>query len=204
MFTGLVEAHSKVLNFHSRNDVSELHIAIPDSFNDIEVGDSIATNGVCLTVESFDSEKMVFALGPETLKLTVLNNEYLAKINEVNLERSLRFGDRVHGHLVTGHVDAVGSVDFVQELTEAWILNFNFPKNLKPYIWKKGSIAINGVSLTVNDVSDLQFSVCLIPETLKKTNLSFLKKEDLVNLEVDSMARAWVHNMPELAEERGC
>lgn len=192
MFSGIVEAQSQVVSTSSQPGLVRIAVRKPEQFNDIKTGDSIAVNGICLTVEKFDESKIEFALAAETLRVTGWSESSL-KSSNLNLERSLRMGDRVHGHFVSGHVDAMGKVQARREVGASLELDINFPQTLKPYIWKKGSWAINGVSLTVNEVRENSASVCLIPETLERTNLSKLREGDLVTIEVDPMARGLIH-----------
>lgn len=194
MFSGIVETQASVLSFEPIGSSARIRITRPESFNDIQIGDSIAVNGVCLTVTSFNSEIMNFDLGPETLKITGWNAENFCNA-AVNLERSLQANSRVHGHFVSGHVDEMGQVTNVIPMGEALELWIEFSKDFRPYVWKKGSVGVNGVSLTVNEVLAHQFQVTLIPETLKRTNLSRLKVADSVSLEADPMARGMVHFM---------
>lgn len=192
MFSGIVETTARILSSHSRDQILEIQIERPVSFTDLSTGDSIAVDGVCLTLEKFDSKTLTFALGAETLRVTGWD---VSGVNErvVNLERSLRLNDRIHGHLVTGHVDALGVVAQAEKIGEGLKLTIEFPKTCAAYIWPKGSIAINGVSLTLNETSLNTFQVGLIPETLKRTNLGNLKEGMAVNLEIDNMARGLVH-----------
>lgn len=192
MFSGIVETTALVTNSTSRESVLEITLARPKDFTDLHIGDSIACNGVCLTLEAFDANSLKFALGPETLKVTGWNSESVVG-RAVNLERSLRLGDRIHGHLVTGHVDATSNVVQAERQGETLTLAIAIPAKLKNLIWPKGSIAINGVSLTINTVTASAFSVGLIPETLKRTNLSDLKVGSQINLEADNMARGLIH-----------
>ncbi len=192
MFSGIVETTSSIRAAQSGPGVVQIRLERPKSFKDLSAGDSIAVNGICLTLEEFDLENMQFALAPETLKVTGWTLEsVLGKV--VNLERSLRLQDRVHGHLVTGHVDAIGFISHIERQGDTQKMNIQFPESLKPFIWSKGSIAINGVALTINELQDRTLSVWLIPETLKRTNLGMLVHEDKVNLEIDNMARGLVH-----------
>ncbi len=167
----------------------------PSDFDDLKIGDSIATSGVCLTVEKFDARSITFALGAETLKITGWTEAKLTGAR-INLERSLRLGDRIHGHMVSGHVDATGRVSAVVDLGGSVRLDVEAPPQLLRYVWKKGSWAVNGVSLTINEVvNEAAFVIVshtLIPETLRRTNLGALKKGDPVNLEIDMMARGMV------------
>jgi riboflavin synthase len=137
---------------------------------------------------------MTFALAAETIKVLKWEpSSWLGK--KINVERSLRFGDRIHGHIVTGHVDSLGTVLRADLQGASFFLDINIAKSMGPFVWKKGSITLNGVSLTVNDVVETQtgeytVSVCLIPETMKRTNLGDLTKGARVNVEPDYLARA--------------
>ncbi len=191
MFSGIVECRSWMKECRSVGDILRVTCRRPSFFEDIQRGDSIAVNGVCLTIEHFNQEFIQFSLAPETLKVTGWDCKNLLE-KEVNLERSLRLGDRIHGHLVFGHVDGMAEVCEVQILGGSRILKFSFPKGLSSYLWTKGSAAINGVSLTLNHVDDQEIEVCLIPETLERTNLGTLEVGDRVTLEVDSFARGLI------------
>lgn len=188
MFSGIVENQAQVLDQTQRPGVLILTLSRPVSFTDLKTGDSVAVNGVCLTVENFTATSMTFAIGLETLKITGWATAHLQG-HLMNVEQSLKFGDRLHGHLVTGHVDAMGEVIFTEAFGENLTVQIRYPESLHGLIWKKGSVAVNGVSLTVNEVRGLSFSVGLIPETLKRTNLSSLLAGDHVALEVDMLAR---------------
>jgi riboflavin synthase len=188
MFSGIIESTQIIKNTKSFNQVIQIEIERPSFFQDLKIGDSIAVNGVCLTLESFTSESLFFTLGFETLSLLKWKEEDL-KNKSVNLERSLLFGDRIHGHLVSGHVDALAKILQREEQGDCLIFSFEIPRNLKPFIWAKGSVAVQGVSLTVNQVSEHAFSVCLIPETLRKTNLNQIQVNDWVNLEADYLIK---------------
>ncbi|MCC7405885.1 MAG: riboflavin synthase [Bdellovibrionales bacterium] len=191
MFSGIVETQSVITSAKPRDGVVEIHIKRPSIFNDLATGESICVDGVCLTIESFDAEKMVFALAAETLQVTGWRWENLPS-KSVNLERSLAMGARVHGHLVTGHVEGLGEVLECVHQGEMAHLRVSFPPELTPFFWRKGSVAINGVSLTINRVEATALEVCLIPETLKRTNLGALRVGSKVNLEIDPLARGLV------------
>lgn len=199
MFSGIVETTCPVVFAEMQSELIRLKVKQPPEFNDLQLGDSIAVNGVCLTLEAVEGSLMQFALGPETLKITEWTvSSVLGR--SVNLERSLRLNDRIHGHLVTGHVDAMGKIAKIEALSESLTLNIAYPKALAPYIWKKGSVALNGVSLTVNAVSETSageslLQVGLIPETLRRTNLGELKVGDSITVEVDNMARGLLRKM---------
>ncbi|MBV2170002.1 MAG: riboflavin synthase [Bdellovibrio sp.] len=189
MFSGIVESVMPIVSSEELQNAYRIKIKKPSEFNDIKLGDSIACDGVCLTVEAFDLEQMTFALAAETIKVLQWNPQsWIGK--KVNLERSLRFGDRIHGHLVTGHVDSLGTVTRAALEGESFFLDVKVQDSILPYVWKKGSVTLNGVSLTVNELSGSTVSVCLIPETMKRTNLGDLKVGSLVNVEPDYMARA--------------
>ena len=159
-------------------------------------GDSIAVNGVCLTAVSFDDSHFVAHVSKETLSVT----EGLQYAHPVNLEKALRLSDRLGGHLVSGHVDGVGEVVRFESLGECWRLDIKAPHAISKYIAVKGSICVDGVSLTVNHVARDTFSINLIPHTLENTTLKCLKAGSLVNLEVDQIAR-YVERMTEWASE---
>ncbi len=192
MFSGIVESTAKILRTEKNGSVYQVLIQKPENFDDIKIGDSIAVNGVCLTVEKINPDSLQFAIGPETLKITQWEKNLL-KDSEVNLERSMKLGDRIHGHLVTGHVDALGFVVDVLSNEGTLFFAVQIPDAFKKYLWKKGSLCISGVSLTVNEVDDDVVSFYLIPETLKKTNLKNIKSGDFVNIEFDYMAKAAIH-----------
>lgn len=189
MFSGIVESVMPILSSQELPNAYRIKVKKPIEFNDIKTGDSIACDGVCLTVESFDDEQMTFALAAETIRVLQWNPQsWIGK--RMNLERSLRFGDRIHGHLVTGHVDSLGTVIRAALDGESFFLDVKVQESILPYVWKKGSVTLNGVSLTVNELAGDVVSVCLIPETVKRTNLGDLKPGALVNVEPDYMARA--------------
>lgn len=202
MFSGIVEATGELLEARSQGEVLRLKLKKPSYFSDISLGDSIAVDGVCLTVEAFDSDSMTFALAAETLQVLKWNMRNW-KNKVFNLERSLRYGDRIHGHLVTGHVDVLGSITDATHGVESSILEIELPPRVLPYVWAKGGMAINGVSLTINTLVDHRVSLCLIPETLKRTNLGALKRGDLVHIEADYMAKAIVRakNLSEIQDD---
>lgn len=197
MFSGIVEAVSEIKRSEPLTNAYRILVDKPPFFDDLKVGDSIAVDGICLTVEAFDSSTITFSLAAETLKILDWNPEqWLGK--KINLERSMRLGDRIHGHLVTGHVDSLAFVVRAELEGESFFLDIIVQDSIKPFVWKKGSITINGVSLTVNAVEGDLISVCLIPETLKRTNLGYLQAGDVVNIEPDYLARA-IHRSLEVS-----
>ncbi|MFK8138954.1 MAG: riboflavin synthase [Bdellovibrionales bacterium] len=192
MFSGIVETTEKINKVVKGDELVRVTLSRPKEFSDIKIGDSVACNGVCLTVESFDEKEMLFAIAYETLNITSWTVSDL-KGKEINLERSLAFGDRIHGHLVAGHVECMTEVIKSYEQGESWIMEFKNNSVILPFLWKKGSVTINGVALTINEVDKESFSVCLIPETMSRTNLGNLKPGDQVCLEPDYFARALYH-----------
>ncbi|MEN0058658.1 MAG: riboflavin synthase [Bdellovibrio sp.] len=189
MFSGIIESVMPIISSQELPNAYRIQIEKPNEFNDIKLGDSIACDGVCLTVEAFDERQMTFALAAETIRVLQWQpKSWIGK--KVNLERSLRWGDRIHGHLVTGHVDSLGTVRRAESVGESFFLDVQVQASLLPFLWKKGSVTLNGVSLTVNDLQEDLVSVCLIPETVKRTNLGELQIGASVNVEPDYMARA--------------
>ena len=189
MFSGIIESTVQVLEASQSGSILQIKVNRPPEFSDLQIGDSVAVNGVCLTAEAFDESMIQFALAAETLQVTQWTANQL-KSAELNVERSLKFGARIHGHLVAGHVDAMGTVISSEDNDGSWILKVEYPTLLASMIWKKGSITLNGVSLTVNELTENQLAVCLIPETMKRTNLGQLKPGASVTIEVDTMAKA--------------
>jgi riboflavin synthase len=187
MFTGIVEALGEVVEVEYLADSARLTIRSPEITSDAEPGGSIAVNGVCLTVTGtaggvFDADVM-----QETLKRSALTA--LAPGAQVNLERSVRLADRLGGHLVQGHVDATATV-ISRSPGDQWdVVRIALPPQLARYVVEKGSICVDGISLTVSAIADDWFEVSLIPETLKRTTLGFREPGDAVNLEVDVIAK---------------
>jgi riboflavin synthase len=190
MFSGIIEAQSQILSFEKCDQLFRVKFSRPPFFDDLKIGDSISCNGICLTVEKFDFESIQVSFGHETLRLLQINFD-IEKSSPWNLERSLKFGDRVHGHLVTGHIEALGKVTKSQKFGENCLLSIEVPSELLKFIWLKGSITIQGVSLTVNEITKQEISLCLIPETLRKTNLGLLKNGDSVFVETDYLAKSY-------------
>lgn len=185
MFTGLVECTGRVVRRVARGPSERLVLESP--LTGLVLGESIAVNGACLTVVADQGRTFEADVSAETLEKTTLGE--LVPGAEVNLERSLKVGDRLGGHLVSGHVDGVGRLVEITPSGDARRLSFEAPAVLAPFIASKGSVAIDGVSLTVNDVSGTRFGVMLIPHTLSVTNLKHLRPGSRINLEIDLVAR---------------
>jgi riboflavin synthase len=187
MFTGLVQMLATVREVRELNPGRRIVLAAPELAADARLGDSIAVCGCCLTVVACDRESLAFEAGPETLQRTTLGS--LAAGSRVNLEPSLRVGDRLGGHYVTGHVEATGRLESRRDQADWSTCWFSYPRELGRYIVPKGSIAVDGVSLTVVDVEPERFSVALIPHTLAATTLGLLTTGGRVNLETDLLAK---------------
>lgn len=187
MFSGIIADVGSISQVTDRDGGLRLVIATHAlDLSDVQTGDSIAVNGICLTVIAHTADTFTVEVSRETLDCTVGLDEQGAP---VNLEKALRLADRLGGHLVSGHVDGVGEVVEFADLGESWKLVVRAPQALAKFIAIKGSITINGVSLTINQVSGSEFGVNLIPHTLAMTNLKNLRAGSRVNLEVDLIAR---------------
>ncbi|MBW8079354.1 MAG: riboflavin synthase [Gallionella sp.] len=187
MFSGIIADVGQIKSAQDRDGGLRLVVATHTlGLADVQLGDSIAVNGVCLTATAIDGDDFTVEVSRETLDCTVGLDVVGAT---VNLEKALRLSDRLGGHLVSGHVDGVGEVIAFDDLGESWKLVIRAPQNLAKFIAIKGSITINGVSLTINQVGGSEFALNLIPHTLQMTNLKNLSAGSRVNLEVDMIAR---------------
>ncbi len=187
MFTGLVETTGEIAELRPEPPGVRLVVRHAAIATGAKLGDSIAVNGCCLTVVAIDGDTLGFDVGAETLKLTNLSR--LASGDRVNLERSLKVGDELGGHFVTGHIDGMGLVDERIDDAQWSTIWFRVPPRLTSQMASKGSVAVNGVSLTLVDVEVQRFSVMLIPHTLAVTNLGEIKVRDKVNIETDILAK---------------
>ncbi|MBM3905633.1 MAG: riboflavin synthase [Thaumarchaeota archaeon] len=190
MFTGIVEGVGKVLdikkNTKNRSAI-QMTVDLGKNSKDLKLGQSVALNGVCLTVIKIDKSKCSFEMIEETTKKTDLGNIKVGGI--VNVERSLKVGERLEGHFVLGHVDGVGTISKIEKKPKEVQFWFEVPKNLARFVVQKGSIAIDGISLTVVDVKKNLASVCLIPHTIDVTNFSTKKIGDKINIETDILGK---------------
>ena len=201
MFTGIIQAVGKVREPEKLGNGVRLTIHAPDlGLEDVKVGDSIAVNGACMTVIEVNEREFKVDVSAESLSKTT----GLDTFGEVNLEKAMRLGDRVDGHLVSGHVDGVGQVESMEQVAESWRLVVRAPRKLSPYLAYKGSITVNGVSLTINKVEDTALdtliTINLIPHTVEVTTLKHLKAQDNVNLEIDTIAR-YIERMVSLRDD---
>ncbi|MFM8391081.1 MAG: riboflavin synthase [Methylophilaceae bacterium] len=197
MCTGIIQSIGKIASISPKGEDLLLDINLADlDVGDIQIGDSIAVNGVCLTVVALQNGHFHALVSAATQSCTV----GLDSSHAVNLEKALRLSDRLGGHIVSGHVDGVGQVIRFEQLDNCWHLSIRAPHQLARYIAVKGSIAVDGVSLTVNEVHQDDFSVNIIPHTLEKTTLSQLGIGSRVNLEVDMLAR-YIDRMQQWEQE---
>ena len=187
MFTGIVEVMAKVKALEKRQNLYTLAVERPKAFNDIKIGDSIANDGVCLTVTAMKTGCFYFDLMKETLDATTLKR--LAPGKKVNLERAMKADARMGGHFVTGHVDAVGRIRDIRTLPNYVEYRITLQKDLMRYVVPKGSVAIDGISLTVGEVKKGWFAVYFIPHTLEVTTIGSKKAGDEVNIETDLLAK---------------
>ena len=197
MFTGIITAVGRITTASPFGDGMRLTIETPAGYlDDVAIGDSIAIQGACMTATQIQGNQFTLDISRESLNKTI----GLDLQAPVNLEKALRLSDRLGGHLVSGHVDGVGTVLNFEQLGECWKLDIRAPHALSKYIAPKGSIAVNGTSLTINSIEQDVFSMNLIPHTLENTTLQFLAVGSLVNLEVDQIAR-YVDRMAQWANE---
>jgi riboflavin synthase len=192
MFTGIVEAVGTLSEVKGTGGGYRVRIHTPLSAT-LQVGESLAVNGVCLTVILIDGEHVLADVGPETSRVTTLGT--LQRGQEVNLERPVKADGRLDGHFVLGHVDGVGAIDEIRPEGESRWLTIGFPPALAPFFIRKGSVAVDGVSLTVAGLGDRQFDVMVIPFTWSHTTLRTLRKGDKVNIECDMIGKYVVRSL---------
>ena len=186
MFTGLIEALGEVMDVKGTSSGTRLRIQSPLA-SELRAGDSLAVNGVCLTVIVAENGEVHADVGPETARVTSLAG--LRRAQLVNLERSMRADGRLGGHFVLGHVDAMGTVDEIRVEEDAHWLTISFPETLAAYLIRKGSIAVDGISLTIAGLGETQFDVMIVPYTWEHTNMQALRIRDRVNLECDMIGK---------------
>ncbi|MDQ2085723.1 riboflavin synthase [Herbivorax sp. ANBcel31] len=187
MFTGIIEEIGIVKKIIPSSKSIKLAVQCMRIIEDAKLGDSIAVNGICLTITNFTGREFIADVMPETMRKTNLGS---LKVGEkVNLERALRLGDRLGGHIVTGHIDGTGKIFDKSEEDNAIWLKITANSNILKYIIKKGSVALDGTSLTIANVKDRSFEVSLIPLTAEMTTLSTKKPEDIINIECDMIGK---------------
>ena len=186
MFTGIIQSIGSIKKNESLKKDARITVAYKaNKIGASNLGDSISINGVCLTIQKKQNNQFIFHVSEETLKRTISFTEK----SLVNLESAVLYNGKVGGHFVTGHIDGIAKINSIKTNSQCWILEIKPPKKLLKFIAEKGSVAINGVSLTVNSIKNDTFKVNIIPFTLKATNLGNLTKGSEVNIEVDLIAR---------------
>jgi len=201
VFTGIVELTGSVCDTRVVAGGRRLHVDAGPVARKCKCGDSVCVQGVCLTVASVKGESLEFDVISETLRRTTLGRKHIG--DRVNLERSLKVGDRLDGHFVQGHIDGTAAVTEVRHSDREYVIRLRPDEPLTPYMIPKGSVAIDGVSLTIAEMRDSEFTVALIPMTLERTTLSTLAVGDLVNIESDIIARTIVHQLAQMVEAGG-
>ncbi len=187
MFTGIIEGLGEIRGLERSGGGLKIHLIPPFSARKLTLGESVAVNGVCLTVTHIDGETATFDISPETISRTTLGG--LKPGDRVNVERALRASDRLGGHIVSGHVDGVGRVLSRRSQGDFLFYEVQIPSELSRYVIQKGSIAIDGISLTVNDIRDHRLSLAIIPHTASLTTIGYRQPGDLVNIEVDIIGK---------------
>jgi riboflavin synthase len=187
MFTGIIEGFGTIREIRPEGQGKRMTVDADFFLEQTKIGDSICVSGACLTVVMIDGKRFTVDVSPETLAKTTFKS---AKIGDrVNLERALRLSDRIDGHLVSGHIDGIGAVTLKQNMGNAIIVSFKVPEFISHYMIQKGSVAVDGISLTVNNCGHDSFDVSIIPHTAKLTTIGFKKAGDLVNIETDMIGK---------------
>ena len=187
MFNGIIKNTGKISKIYRNNKNSFIEILTKIKFNKKEIGSSVSCSGACLTLEKYKRNRANFYISKETLNRTIFKSSKKGDI--INLEKSLKYGERMSGHFVQGHVDATASIKKVHFLGKSWLINFKLLKKYKKYMVQKGSITINGISLTIAKILIDGFQIAVIPQTLRLTNLIYLREKDVVNIEFDILGK---------------
>ena len=188
MFTGIIETVGEVVAKELREGDVKLTLKADESYLEaVMLGDSIACNGVCLTVVDRTSNQFMLDVSVETLSLTTIGDWDVG--SKVNLEQAMIASSRFGGHIVSGHIDRIGEIIDIADDARSWRMTVRVPKNIRQYIAKKGSICVDGVSLTINSVEDSEFSVNIVPHTFSHTIIGDYKLNQKVNIEIDTLAR---------------
>jgi len=187
MFSGIIKHTGKINKIYKNNNNCTVEILSKMKFSKSEIGSSISCSGTCLTLEKYKRNLSKYYISRETLNRT--NLKFLNKGDLINLEKSLKYGNRISGHFVQGHVDTTSIIKRIDIIGKSWFINFKLLKKYNKYLVQKGSITINGVSLTISKILRDGFQVVVIPQTLKFTNLIYLKEKDVVNVEFDVLGK---------------
>ena len=187
MFTGIIKNTGKISKIYKNSNNCIVQILSKIKFSKSEIGSSISFSGACLTLEKYKRNLSKYYISRETLNRT--NLKFLTKGDLINLEKSLKYGNRISGHFVQGHVDTTSIIKRIDIIGKSWFINFKLLKKYNKYLVQKGSITINGVSLTISKILRDGFQVVVIPQTLKLTNLIYLKEKDMINVEFDVLGK---------------
>ena len=187
MFNGIIKNTGRVSKIYKKDNNCFIKISSKMKFTKKEIGSSISCSGACLTVEKYNKNIVKFYVSKETLNKTIFKSSKNGDI--LNLEKPMKFGDPISGHFVQGHVDTISSIRKICFVGKSWLISFKLLKKYKNYLVPKGSIAINGVSLTIAKILKYDFQIAIIPQTLRLTNLIYLKEKDLVNVEFDVLGK---------------
>ena len=187
MFNGIIKHTGKISKIYKNNNNCIIEILSKIKFSKNEIGSSISCSGTCLTLEKYKGNFSKFYISKETLNRT--NFKSSNKGDLINLEKSLKYGDRISGHFAQGHVDTTSTIKKIDFVGKSWFVNCKLPKKYNKYLIQKGSITINGVSLTISKILKDGFQIVVIPQTLKLTNLVYLKEKEVVNIEFDVLGK---------------
>ena len=187
MFNGIIKNTAKIYNIKKKGNNCVLELSSKMRFKNNEIGSSISCSGACLTLESYHKNISKFYISKETLRKTIFRLS--KKDNIINLEKSIKYGDRISGHFVQGHVDTTAMIKKIDYVGKSWLVTIIISDKFKRHLIEKASITINGVSLTLAKILKNGFQIAIIPKTLKLTNLIYLKKKDLVNVEFDVLGK---------------
>ena len=187
MFTGIIKNTGKISKIYKNSNNCIIEILSKIKFSKSEIGSSVSCSGTCLTLEKYKKNLSKFYISKETLNRT--NFKFLNKGDLINLEKPLKYGNRISGHYVQGHVDTTSTIKKINYVGKSWSINFKLLKRYNKYLVQKGSISINGVSLTIAKILKDGFKIVVIPQTLKFTNLIYLKEKDVVNVEFDVLGK---------------
>ena len=187
MFTGIIKNTGKISKIYKNSNNCIVEIQSKIKFLKSEIGSSVSCSGTCLTLEKYKKNLSKFYISKETLNRT--NFKFLNKGDLINLEKPLKYGNRISGHYVQGHVDTTSTIKKINYVGKSWFINFKLLKSYNKYLVQKGSITINGVSLTIAKILKDGFKIVVIPQTLKFTNLIYLKEKDVVNVEFDVLGK---------------
>ena len=187
MFSGIIKHTGKISKIYIKDDNCIIEILSKMKFSKSEIGSSISCSGACLTLEKYKGNLSKFYISKETLNRTNFKSTYRGDL--INLEKSLKYGNRISGHFVQGHVDTTSIIKKINFVGKSWFINFKLTKKYKKHLIQKGSITINGISLTISKILKDGFQIVIIPQTLKLTNLIYLKEKDIVNVEFDILGK---------------